>query len=454
MITVVKTNGAAKEKIMKRGNASHRKNEGGNVLVYTVLGALFLFLAVGLGVDLSHLYLAKAELQNAADAGALAGAKGLQHNPVSDRIAFAVDQAVNTMNLNKYNFNNRTFAGDKTTAERRALVTFAKTLTGDYQSEAAANADANKDQFKFVKVSTPSVPVNVFFASPILGSSQTLNAKATAGASGGSGGCVYALDPNPDNNTLVASGGSQINAPCGVFSNSTVSGGMVASGGACITASSVSVAGPCPVGCITPAPQCNQPPVADPLAYLTPPTVGACNYTDFTATAGQVLNPGVYCNGITVSSKSITVNPGTYILNGGGLTVSGGGSISGDGVTFFNTAQGAYASKYDKVSVNGNLDLSAPTTGPLAGILFYQDPAIGFSSKINAITGGSFLSLDGALYFRTTKIVFSGGSGLAATVSSAIVAYKIEFSGASWTVNGSGPGGVSPIGGKLVVLYK
>ena len=44
---------------------SKRKNERGNVLVYTVLSAFFLFMAVGLGVDLSHLYLAKTELQNA-----------------------------------------------------------------------------------------------------------------------------------------------------------------------------------------------------------------------------------------------------------------------------------------------------------------------------------------------------------------------------------------------------
>src|SRR6266542_1474724 len=142
---------------------SNGKNkEHGNVLVYTVLSTLFLFFAVGLGVDLSHLYMAKAELQNAADAGALAGAKGLQHSPVSERITYAVDQAVNTMNLNKYNFNNKTFAALMTTADQRALVTFAKTLTGAYQSEAAANADANKDQYKFVKVITPSVPVNVF----------------------------------------------------------------------------------------------------------------------------------------------------------------------------------------------------------------------------------------------------------------------------------------------------
>ncbi len=191
--TVVKTNGAAKEEIMKITDASHRKNERGNVLVYTVLSALFLFFVLGLGVDLSHLYLAKAELQNAADAAALAGAKGLQHNPVTERIQVAVDQAVNTMNLNKYNFSNRTFPGDKTTASRRALVTFGKTLDSNHeivnpQTEAQAAADPDPSTFRFVKVSTPSVPVSIFFGNPLLGSTQTLNATATAGLSTSSSG--------------------------------------------------------------------------------------------------------------------------------------------------------------------------------------------------------------------------------------------------------------------------
>ena len=36
---------------------SYRQKERGSVLAYTVVSALFLFMAVGLGVDLSHLYL-------------------------------------------------------------------------------------------------------------------------------------------------------------------------------------------------------------------------------------------------------------------------------------------------------------------------------------------------------------------------------------------------------------
>ncbi|MFN2514282.1 MAG: pilus assembly protein TadG-related protein, partial [Pyrinomonadaceae bacterium] len=82
-------------------------------MVYTVLSVLCLFFAVGLGADLSHLYLAKTELQNTADAAALAGASALTlpiTNP--DRIQTAVNRAVNLMNRNNYNFNNLTFGVD------------------------------------------------------------------------------------------------------------------------------------------------------------------------------------------------------------------------------------------------------------------------------------------------------------------------------------------------------
>src|SRR4029078_10326779 len=137
---------------MKKRATSKRNNQRGNVLVYTVLSALFLFLAVGLGVDLSHLYLTKAELQNAADAGALAGASALTL-PDDIKITTAVDRAVNTMNLNKYNFNNKNFADVMDNTTQRTLVTFAINLTGPWISEASATASPTN--IRFVRVNTP-----------------------------------------------------------------------------------------------------------------------------------------------------------------------------------------------------------------------------------------------------------------------------------------------------------
>ena len=167
-------------KLKRHSRALRRKGERGNVLAYTVLSALFLFLAVGLGVDLSHLYLAKTELQNAADAAALAGASALTL-PNPERITKAVDRAVDTMNLNKYNFDNKTFAAVMDTTTQRGLVTFAVNLSGPYLSE--EDATAAPEDIRFIRVSTPTVPVKMIFSVPLLGSNQSLNAKATSGLS-------------------------------------------------------------------------------------------------------------------------------------------------------------------------------------------------------------------------------------------------------------------------------
>ena len=60
-----------------RRSQTARKGERGSVLAMTAISMLSLLLATGLAVDISHFYTAKAELQNAADAAALAAASQL-----------------------------------------------------------------------------------------------------------------------------------------------------------------------------------------------------------------------------------------------------------------------------------------------------------------------------------------------------------------------------------------
>lgn len=156
-----------------------RRGERGNVLTYTVLSLLFLFMAIGLGVDLSHLYSVKTEIQNAADAAALAGASALLL-PDADKITTATNRAVETLNKNKYNFNNEQFEDVMPKPDQRALVQFAVNLDGPYVNEDTA---AGMARIRFVRVQTPGVPVDVFFSIPILGLTRTMATSATAGLS-------------------------------------------------------------------------------------------------------------------------------------------------------------------------------------------------------------------------------------------------------------------------------
>lgn len=194
-------------KTKHHSRALRRKGERGNVLAYTVLSALFLFLAVGLGVDLSHFYLAKTEMQNAADAAALAGASALTL-PNPDRITTAVDRAIEILNSNKYNFNNKSFNVDRASlcGTGQACVMFAKNLDGTYVVESVAHDDPV--DVRFIKVTTPSKPVSVIFASPILGNTLALDAKAISGLSkpGNAKYCPFPLSAvqcGPTNSTCV-----------------------------------------------------------------------------------------------------------------------------------------------------------------------------------------------------------------------------------------------------------
>jgi Flp pilus assembly protein TadG len=152
-------------------NHTKRNGERGSVLATGAVGMLAMLLAVGLAVDIGHLYVVKAELKNASDAAALAGASALNGR------ATGINQAVSraTSPLNKVEFNNTDVAFVPTN------VTFAVNLDGPYMSaSAAASSPAN---IRFVKVTTPNAGVKMAFAALVIGSTQNLSSMSIAGMS-------------------------------------------------------------------------------------------------------------------------------------------------------------------------------------------------------------------------------------------------------------------------------
>lgn len=148
------------------------RDERGSVLAVSAVGMLAFLLAVGLCVDISHFYVVKAELQNAADAAALAGTSALNSSPAG--ITEATNRAVEVMN--NYEFNNEGVTIDA------ANVKFAVNINGPYMS--AADAQAQAAGVRFVHVDVPPKAVGVFFASAALDTSTVnLSQQALAGMS-------------------------------------------------------------------------------------------------------------------------------------------------------------------------------------------------------------------------------------------------------------------------------
>jgi hypothetical protein len=149
------------------------RGERGSVLALSTVGMVVFLAAVGLCVDVSHFYVVNAELQNAADAAALAGASALNSQPTG--ITKAVERATEELK-NNYDFNN------KVAEIGPENVTFAVNLDGQYMS--AGDALGVASNIRFVKVVVPPKEVGVFFASLALKTNSIdMSREATAGMS-------------------------------------------------------------------------------------------------------------------------------------------------------------------------------------------------------------------------------------------------------------------------------
>jgi Flp pilus assembly protein TadG len=154
-----------------------KRNERGTIIALAAVSSVALVLAAALSIDISHLYLAGGELQNAADAAALSAASAL--NSSSEGITKAVDRAV--ASVNKYDLNKNTLTF------RRENVRFAVNLSefdngGTGRSE--TTAAATPQDIRFVKVEVPPTAIPLFFANQVLGGDTfNISRSAVAGQS-------------------------------------------------------------------------------------------------------------------------------------------------------------------------------------------------------------------------------------------------------------------------------
>jgi hypothetical protein len=207
---------------------------------------------------------------------------------------------------------------------------------------------------------------------------------------------------------------------------------------------------------LSPTPKTGVIAASDPLAYVAAPTVGSCAHTNFSLNGNNgssgspyQLYAGTYCGGISVHGNAVlNFNAGTYVLAGGGMNISANTTMTGTGITFYNTTG---TGGYGAISLAGNsqANLSAPTSGPLAGILFFQDRSIPSTGAASTISGNSSSTFDGAVYFSTTSLTFNGNSS--AGGYSIVVANQLSLSGnASLGSNYSSLSGGSPIKGTIL----
>ena len=239
--------------------------------------------------------------------------------------------------------------------------------------------------------------------------------------------CVLSLnDASKQKGGLFLAKTARLDAgACVVWVNSTAKKALVMGKGASVRSAKTCVAGGVkrkknrPLNVDAPPQNCGYRP--DPFAARRPLTPTACSHDKFdTRHGGAVtLRPGVYCGGLKLHADRVTLQPGTYVVRDGKLDMHSDGWIKGKGVAFVLEGKKSTVSLKGK----GDVDLSAPLTGDLAGFVFFQRPDA--APKATARLGGEgVLHYEGVLYFPTQRIVV--GKRRAVKTGSPFTAYIAE----------------------------
>ena len=264
--------------------------------------------------------------------------------------------------------------------------------------------------------------------------------------------CVLALSPTASN-ALHAQGSSSMEFQgCSIASNSTSNSSLRTEGNPTVRADCVYGSGDYRrngPGSITTTVcesiETQHEPFPDPYVDVTfPSAAGPCvagNVSGGTVTTSGTLANGVgfkrFCS-LTLSG-SVSFEPGIYIVDGN-ITNDGSGTVSGAGVTFAVSGNVTLSSS---MAIN----LTAPQSGPYRGMIFFGDRDA--TVETHTITGSTSSTYQGAVYFPTGNLTFTGSSSVTNGCTQ-IIARTIFFTGSSeirGSCGGSGTRTIAAPGG-------
>lgn len=383
-----------------------RGDRRGNVLIVSAIGAASLVGAAGLGVDTTQWFLAKRQLQQATDSGALAAALNMFHSrPFRDAATNEIER----------NF------PDTVTIERIVNPPQQGAYTGDTGA------------IEVMATVTRRLPFSGIF----LDTTPLIRSRSVATVVGDGEHCVISLAE--DGTGIAVQGNANVLLGCGVAANSPSGISVDLSGTSFLAAQPISSVGGIDYASNNiPANTALQPfglQVEDPLAergLTTPTNPSGCTYNNFTVNPNTsvTINQGRYCNGLNIRGR-VHMNPGVYIIDRGTFLVNSQADVTGEGVTIILT--GTTSANVADVQINGGavVDLRAPTPDENAtwfGVLFYQDP-MGIASE-SVINGGSDMQFEGIVYLPRGNLTFNGNAGQHADCL-LLVANRVNFAGTS-----------------------
>jgi hypothetical protein len=164
------------------------------------------------------------------------------------------------------------------------------------------------------------------------------------------------------------------------------------------------------------------------------------------------LFPGVYCGGLNIAGgASVTLSPGIYVIKDGPLSITGRNTtMQGTNVGFYLTGTNAVLS-FGGLS---NISLTAPNSGGMAGLLFWEDKAVP-PLQTHSIQSNNARLLLGTIYLPQGILSISSNTPVAdQSAYTVIVARRLSLSSKPNLVLNTGysatdipvPAGVGPTG--------
>ncbi len=296
-----------------------------------------------------------------------------------------------------------------------------------------------------------------YFSRAVGVSPPTLHATARSGLIVQQTSCVLALNGSASQAILVDNMGSITATGCGIFSNSNAATAIYLNSGT-LNAQSIGAVGGVAhsnsgSNTLTPTGSSGEAAQTDPFAGAQPPEPGGCSYNNASFTAWRATPyqftqaANVFCGNTTIggNASTDTFEPGVYYVVNGNLTFNNAAITQAAGVSFILTGSNPGAFSWTNYS-NTATTMTAPTTGPTAGMLVWQTCPASGSAPASSMAGGSTLQMGGQFYAPCGALNLSNNAHLVAAPNTqmGVVAATMHVAGsASISANWTGGGGQS-----------
>lgn len=419
-----------------------RRQEGGSVAIIFGIALPVLCGFAALAVDAMHAYATREQLLTSAEAAAAAAIDMLPShvNVRSTAITYA------TLNYKGSN------PGEVVASDDIQIGIWNKS-TRTFVPKAEGEA-SNAVRVVASRLESKGNALPTFFGGLLGVSIFNLSASAVAARFGGYA-CVLALEKNGVGFDAKSNADVKL-TDCGLHVHSSASDSLSAASNAKISVinDEICLSGDYELGSnskVSPSPEINCDPMVDPFASISAPEPPTSCTVNLVLSGRQTVEPGNYCKIEIKSNATVTFEPGDYFirdsfsissnsvatLGAGQYTLAGdfqvrsNARVSGESVVINLSGDKA---KLEFAS-NAEIRLTAPSSGPLAGFVFFQDGAFTGEHDFASNSNNKF---DGVIYLPGATLNMSSNSKLTNNGATCLMIIANRFklaSNASFDIN-------------------